>query len=100
MRRCMLGLLAAGLLAWAGAGGADEKADAVLRKFREATVKVKSLEAALVMGLQLGERTQSTNGAVRLLKPNLGRLQLVNGAGDPVQTLVSDGKSLYQVQHG
>ncbi|MBM3459873.1 MAG: outer membrane lipoprotein carrier protein LolA, partial [Armatimonadetes bacterium] len=68
---------------------ADEQADRVVQRAREAITRLRSFQAEF----EYTSGTQNYQGSVALLRPNLARVELKDG---PIGSVVSDGKVLYQ----
>ena len=89
-------LLACAATLTALAAQADEKADALLQKAREASAGAKTLQADLVYEVQSDDAKGGYSGAVRLMKPNYAYFKTSNLPNRQV-SILSDGKNRYQV---
>lgn len=90
-------LVGAALLALGGVASADPKSDALFQKAREALSTAKSLEAEAVQLFAVGDQKGGFTAKARLMKPNLGRLEIKFEGQPGGITIIADGKNLYQV---
>jgi outer membrane lipoprotein-sorting protein len=91
----LLGCL--GLLVLAAAARSDEKTDAVFKKFQKTAAAAKTLQADLVITVDSGGQKQTIQGKMRLMKPKYGSVRILLPNGQPMQTIIADGKNVYTV---
>jgi peroxiredoxin len=94
-------VLGLGALLAVGRAGADTRADALVERARKTAARARSLQAEVVVRTWVeGGRPEVQRGTVQLLRPGSGRVKLSTATGEPVLTLISDGKAFFQVFHG
>jgi thiol-disulfide isomerase/thioredoxin len=98
-KRLSLGCLALLMGAWCAAG-ADEAADALIRKARQSAAKARTLQADMVWSRpERGNQQVTAYATLRLMKPNYGRIEYRGVPGGDISFIaISDGTSAFLVE--
>jgi outer membrane lipoprotein-sorting protein len=84
-------LAAAACLVAAAGARADSRADALIKRATALTAKAKTLQADLI----LHEQGKTEQAKLRLMKPNLAHIKMLQPSEDGPETVVSDGKTVF-----